>query len=132
MNVGWGAKETQFHGSEGKDAREKKVDIGTVTENDDGKVRISWRGDGQMFAVSFVTTANPCRKILVLSRSGVLYSTSENCPGLEHSLSWRPSGNLLATTVVKPNKHIVAFFEKNGLQHGEFSLRNDAEVIQEI
>ena len=25
VNIGWGAKETQFHGSEGKAAREKKV-----------------------------------------------------------------------------------------------------------
>ena len=32
-------------------------------------------------------------------------------------------GNLIASTVTKPNKHIVAFFEKNGLQHGEFKLR---------
>ena len=28
VNVGWGAKETQFHGSEGKAARAKKSDAG--------------------------------------------------------------------------------------------------------
>lgn len=101
-----------------------------MTEKDDGKVRISWRGDGQMFCVSFVTRENPRFRLLVLSRSSVLYSTSENCPGLEYSLAWRPSGNIIATTVVKPNKHVVAFFEKNGLQHSEFSLRKVAEVLE--
>lgn len=43
----------------------------------------------------------------------------------EHSLAWRPSGNLLAAAVRRPagNRHVVAFFEKNGLQHGELQLR---------
>ena len=55
MNVGWGAKETQFHGSEGKAARAVKKESGTLTDSDDRRVRISWRGDGEMVAVSYVT-----------------------------------------------------------------------------
>ena len=34
----------------------------------------------------------------------------------------RPSGSLLATSQRRPNKHDIAFFEKNGLRHGEFTL----------
>lgn len=34
----------------------------------------------------------------------------------------RPSGNLMASTQRKPNRHDVIFFERNGLQHGEFTL----------
>ena len=37
-------------------------------------------------------------------------------------LSNRPSGNLIASTERRPNKHEVIFFEKNGLRHGEFTL----------
>ena len=77
-----------------------QVETGTLTEHDDGQVRLSWRGDGQLFVVSYVTPTEPrCRRLRVLSREGAVYSTSEACPGLEHSLSWRPSGNLIAATV---------------------------------
>ena len=37
-------------------------------------------------------------------------------------ISYRPSGNLIASTQRRPNKHDVIFFEKNGLRHGEFTL----------
>lgn len=55
-------------------------------------------------------------------------------PGLEHPLAWRPSGNLIAGTqrfgfegggAGKSDRHDVVFFERNGLRHGEFSLRID-------
>ena len=41
MTVGWGKKETQFHGSEGKQAASKKVEITTdVLSTDDRRPRI--------------------------------------------------------------------------------------------
>lgn len=52
--------------------------------------------------------------------------------GLEESLAWRPSGNLIASTCLLPNKHIVAFFEKNGLRHGEFNLPENIKVLTGI
>jgi len=126
VNVGWGKKETQFHGKAGKESRVVAVESGKIMEGDDGTVRVSWRGDGQMFCVSYVMPGGEWgdsrRKLRVLDRSGSLYSTSEECPGLEWGLAWKPSGSLIATTVTKHGKHTVAFFEKNGLQHGEFVL----------
>ncbi len=65
-------------------------------------------------------------------RLGVLQTISEPVAGLEHTLCWRPSGNLIASTqrfgfegggVGKTGRHDVVFFERNGLRHGEFSLR---------
>lgn len=35
----------------------------------------------------------------------------------------RPSGNLISSSRRLPDKHEIIFFEKNGLRHGEFSLR---------
>ena len=56
VNVGWGKKETQFHGSAGKEAaKESKCSKNKgLSKNDDGKIRISWRGDGNFFVVSFI------------------------------------------------------------------------------
>lgn len=70
------------------------------------------------------------------ARDGTLSSTSEPVAGLEHVLSWRPSGNLIAGTQrfgtkLGPGlgkgpegKHDLVFFERNGLRHGEFGLRD--------
>ena len=38
VNLGWGKKETQFHGTEGKEARANKSERGDLTESDDLKV----------------------------------------------------------------------------------------------
>ncbi len=51
VNVGWGKKETQFHGSEGKEAAraaKTKRPLQPVAEDDDGKARAVWRDDGQV------------------------------------------------------------------------------------
>jgi len=67
----------------------------------------------------------------VYSRTAALQATSETVPGLEHAMSWRPSGNLIASCqrfgkhglgAGKEGRHDIVFFERNGLRHGEFGL----------
>ncbi|XP_030092760.1 elongator complex protein 1 isoform X1 [Serinus canaria] len=121
--LGWGKKETQFHGSEGKQAAHRKqTEVLPTSAWDDGRPRVTWRGDGQFVAVSAVCPETGARKVRVWSRELVLQSTSEPISGLEQALSWKPSGNLIASTQEKPNRHDVVFLEKNGLLHGEFTL----------
>ncbi|XP_035746671.1 elongator complex protein 1 isoform X2 [Egretta garzetta] len=121
--LGWGKKETQFHGSEGKQAAHRKQTEASRTSYwDDGKPRVTWRGDGQFVAVSAVCPETGARKVRVWNRELVLQSTNEPISGLEQALSWKPSGNLIASTQEKPNRHDVVFLEKNGLLHGEFTL----------
>lgn len=102
--------------------------------DDDRLPRISWRGDGAFFVVSSLESVEALdRRVLrVYDRQGVLQNTSEPVAGLEHGLSWRPSGNLIASTqrfgfegggVGREGRHDVVFFERNGLRHGEFALR---------
>uniref|UniRef100_A0A8D0GW18 Elongator complex protein 1 n=1 Tax=Sphenodon punctatus TaxID=8508 RepID=A0A8D0GW18_SPHPU len=117
VTVGWGKKETQFHGSEGKQAASQPA-----SPWDDRRPRVTWRGDGQYFAVSAVCPETGALKVRVWNRELVLQSTSEHVSGLEQALAWKPSGSLIASTQEKPNKHDVVFFEKNGLLHGEFTL----------
>ncbi|XP_066576528.1 elongator complex protein 1 isoform X2 [Amia ocellicauda] len=123
ITVGWGKKETQFHGSEGKQAaKQKTTDVLPALPWDDHRPRITWRGDGQFFAVSAVCPETGARKVRVWNRECILQSTSEAINGLEQALCWKPSGSLIAATQRKPNKHDVVFLEKNGLLHGEFTL----------
>ena len=66
--------------------------------DDDGKPRVSWRGDGEYFVTSSVE--DHVRKLRVWNRHGVLQAVSERVDALEHSLAWRPSGNWIARWVV--------------------------------
>ena len=56
---------------------------------DDRRPRASWRGDGQLFAVSAVCPQTGARRVRVWSREGVLQATSETLNGLEQALCWR-------------------------------------------
>jgi elongator complex protein 1 len=144
INVGWGSKQTQFHGSLGKAAAQAPAassltSVG-VSPDDDLLTRISWRGDGTLFVVSTVSpvavgaTSLRHRVLRVYNRDGLLQATAEAVPGLEHPLSWRPSGNLIVGVQRfgtfpgggkgREGRHDIVFFEKNGLRHGEFGLRH--------
>ncbi|KAF7721259.1 hypothetical protein EC973_004986 [Apophysomyces ossiformis] len=124
-SVGWGRKETQFHGSAGKQAALHKVDTSkfTVSEDDDHMPRVAWRGDGRLFTCSDIDPRKAARVIRVYNREGVLQNTSEPVDRLEHVLDWRPSGNLIVSSQRLPHRHDIVFLEKNGLRHGEFTLR---------
>ncbi|KPI43719.1 Elongator complex protein 1 [Cyphellophora attinorum] len=126
VSVGWGKKETQFQGKRAKALKDptlpETVDDGKPSPNDDGRVTISWRGDGQFFAVNSVVPGHR-RAIRVFSREAALDSASEPVDGLESALSWRPYGNLIAGIKRSQDKAEVVFFERNGLRHGQFDLR---------
>ncbi|RDB24885.1 Elongator complex protein 1 [Hypsizygus marmoreus] len=137
INVGWGSKQTQFHGSLGKSAAQAPVTTAIGSSPDDDTIpRISWRGDGAFFVVSALAPAvgNDLRRrtFRVYNREAALQSTSEPVAGLEHPLVWRPSGNLIVGTqrfgfegggAGREGRHDVVFFERNGLRHGDFGIR---------
>ncbi|XP_053611863.1 elongator complex protein 1 [Plodia interpunctella] len=127
ITVGWGKKETQFHGSEGKQAAIAKVEVSPdLNIQSESCVKITWRGDGRLYAVGF--SNNGIRQFKVFDREGQLQYTSEKQPGLESNLAWRPSGNVIATTQRLQDKYMVAFFEKNGLKHGGFTIPVNANT----
>ena len=136
VSVGWGKKETQFKGrGVAKALRDptvpEHVDEGTLSILDDGRVTISWRGDGQFVAVNSILDAELKRRIIrVYSRDGVLESVSEPVNGLEGTLSWKPSGQIIAGVQRQDERVDVVFFERNGLRHGDFSLRLDKEEMR--
>ncbi|KAM0715264.1 hypothetical protein Q7P37_008762 [Cladosporium fusiforme] len=128
VSVGWGKRETQFQGRGAKALRDPTVplhvDEGTLREGDDNRVSITWRGDGQFVAINGTITQDPKRRIIrFYSREGVLESVSEPVNYMGHALSWKPSGQLVAGIQHLQDRTDVIFFERNGLRHGEFSLR---------
>lgn len=146
VNVNWGSKATQFHGSLGKaaaaSANQPQAPVGS-SPDDDRRVRISWRGDAAFFVVSTLDAYDAAegavspearRVVRVYDRDTTLRATLEPTAGLEHVLSWRPSGNFIATSqrffgqesgfsgggIGRPGRHDVVFFERNGLRRLEY------------
>ncbi|XP_045501016.1 putative elongator complex protein 1 [Colias croceus] len=121
ITVGWGKKETQFHGSEGKEAAKAQNDATVDNEATvSDKILISWKYHGSLFAVGF--RMQGARRFKVFDKGGKLLYTSEKQPGVEPIIAWRPSGNFVATTQKLPDRYIVSFFEKNGLKHRDFEI----------
>jgi elongator complex protein 1 len=136
VSVGWGKKETQFRGKRARALQDptvpETVDEGVLSPFDDHSVTISWRGDGAYFAVN--TVEQGCRRMIrVYSRKGVLDSVTEPVDRLEGALSWRPSGNLIASIRRSgDNRAQVVFFERNGLRHGHFDLREGPQELDAL
>jgi elongator complex protein 1 len=133
VSVGWGRKETQFHGSAGKakPTTSSSSSLPSLGPDEDYIPRISWRGDGDYFCISTVDAAQEGRVLLFFNREAQLQNKSENVPNLEHALSWKPSGELIASSQKLSHKHDIVFFERNGLRHGEFTLRGgDTDSIR--
>ncbi|EPX74371.1 elongator subunit Iki3 [Schizosaccharomyces octosporus yFS286] len=129
ISVGWGRSETQFRGKRVRaqlrdPTLPEQIDEGKLSDVDDGKVNMCWRGDGAYVAINRIE-AGSRRAIRVYSREGVLDSISEPQDGHQSFLSWKPSGSVLASVQSSfgdANESKVIFFERNGLRHGEFSL----------
>ncbi|KAL1835666.1 hypothetical protein VTJ49DRAFT_6255 [Mycothermus thermophilus] len=133
VSVGWGKKETQFQGR-GAKARAlrdptipEKVDEGLPSDKDDGRCTISWRPDGAYVSVNF-QQEGVRRVVRVYNRDGELDSVSEPVDGLEGALSWGPEGSHIAAIQRRSDRVDVIYFERNGLRHGEFTLRAPADA----
>lgn len=126
VSVGWGKAETQFTGKRTKVLKDptmpNEADEGSLSEFDNTQTTISWRGDGAYVAINSITQHGPRRIIRIFTREGALDSVTEPVDGLEGTLSWKPTGNLLAGIQRLDNTVQVVFFERNGLRHGQFAL----------
>ncbi|XP_027837017.2 elongator complex protein 1 [Aphis gossypii] len=129
VNVGWGKKETQFHGSEGKDKRVVKEVIGDGDHSDDS-INICWRPDSLLFAIGFLDKVVNLRSIKIFNRDGILQYISEPLPGVEAVLSWKTTKELLSFSQHTNEKYFISFMEKNGLKHGDFEIPSTINVKQ--
>ncbi|KAG5513707.1 hypothetical protein PMAC_000745 [Pneumocystis sp. 'macacae'] len=135
VSVGWGRAETQFQGKRSKIPRDptipEKIDKGLLSDYDDKLTRLSWREDGTFVSLSRID-AEARRIIRVFARNGILDSVSQPVDYLESLLAWKPSGSVIASIQRKPKELDVIFFERNGLRHGEFSLKSSLSSEESI
>lgn len=117
VSVGWGKKETQFHGSAGKEAAKDKQKKLKANEFDSGRIVMTWRDDGQLFAVSFLHPKTKIRQFKTFDREGCLLHTSEQTSELGDCLVWKPSTNLVTTTTYSDDYVFFAYYERNGLKY---------------
>jgi len=132
VSVGWGRSETQFRGLRAKNAPRdptlpERVDEGILSQQDDQKTHLHWRADGEFLALSRIEREEGKpggrRVVRVYSRDGQIESFSEPIDGLEGTLSWRPSGQWIATVKRGTDDTAeIVFLERNGLRHGGFAL----------
>ncbi|KER22921.1 hypothetical protein T265_14754, partial [Opisthorchis viverrini] len=129
--LGWGKKETQFHGSLGKQAALANPEVSTsvVSVHDDGRYEVCWRDDGKYFVISYPdATLGNQRRIRIYAESGELFSTSNAVSNAEPGLCWRPRVQLITTIQRRPGRGLdVIFFETNAERHGEFELLNASQ-----
>ncbi|ORX39112.1 IKI3 family-domain-containing protein [Kockovaella imperatae] len=156
VNVGWGSKTTQFHGSLGKAAAKAPEASSSSASRpaslshptDSGEPVISFRGDAAFFAVSsldpYPSSDLARRQIRIYSSPAGskpnLSATSELLPGLEGPVSWRPSGNVISSLIRygyegggagNEGRWEVAMLERNGLRHGGFPLREAKDTWEQ-
>ena len=126
-HVGWGKKETQFHGTAGKAAAHKTAPSvlgrSPLESPQHHDINITWRPDGEYFAVNFVTEDQAERRIHIYDQDGTLQNISEPIVALEAPMSWRDAPSLITSSQCRSDGHYIIFLERNGLQHGEFALR---------
>ena len=123
--VGWGRKETQFHGSAGKAAATADTSVKAVwSDSENQAILMAWRNDGQVLAVSLPLESS--RRILFFNyppSGAALAPVAISEPvagGLDPTLAW--AGDLVASSAVHPSgRQEILFFERNGLRHGEFT-----------
>ncbi|CAH8560016.1 unnamed protein product [Heterobilharzia americana] len=136
VSLGWGKKETQFHGSEGKEAALTKPVLPVInTQYDDGRFEVAWRDDGLYFAVSWLDpSAENRRRIRVYNDSGELFSTTEITNIISPGLCWRPRVQLITTVQRREGRGLdIIFFESNAQRHGEFELlKGESEKYYQV
>lgn len=115
--VGWGSANTQFRGSEGKLKPDTKTEVKIIQ---DRLPRITWRGNGEMFAVNYWHDGKRTFKVFELPCTPIF--ECEDMPGLQCPIAWRPEGNMIANPVCVDGKTSICIFEKNGYKRFQFPI----------
>lgn len=155
VGVGWGSKETQFFGLDGRPSKEKSTNrtrddqppidiVEAILSTEDycknvEKFRTSheldWHGDGRLL-VTLTKLHNDKHQIKVWNRNLELQFMSDQLYYMETGLvSWIPNGQYICCAQrLSDGKQDVTLFERNGLVHQRFSLpmKNSHILISQL
>lgn len=157
VGVGWGSKETQFFGLDGRPAREQKQDqvielsperlsevekiksnpkFQKFRETKELETIIDWRGDGQFLATLTYISESDRHILKIWNRNMELQYMSEKLISLERGiLNWVPNGQYVCCAQRRDDTiNEIIMFEKNGLVHQRFTLPRmlDKLFIREV
>ena len=145
VGVGWGSKETQFFGLDGRPSKEKESknkivlseqELATTEEIEssetfmkfrDSQQRntvIDWRGDGQYLATLTLIPENGKHYLKVWNRNLELQYMSEQLFDIEQGLlSWIPNGQYICCAQRRERRiNEIVMFERNGMVHQRLTL----------
>ena len=100
---------------------EEKEKVGKIES-----IKMSWRGDAKFFVTNSIEEGGES-VMRVWERSCSLSATSRGNKGMSGNVCWMPSGSIIASSQLT-HVHQIIFFEKNGLRHYEFDLREKEPV----
>lgn len=118
--VGWGSADTQFRGSEGK--LKKQLQVEQQQKSIEDKIaRITWRGNGEMFAVNYWKDGGRRTFKVFQQNCKALYECVE--VSLDCVIAWRPEGNMIANSMLlQDDAYGICIFEKNGYKRFDLPL----------
>uniref|UniRef100_A0A6G1SMY3 Elongator complex protein 1 n=1 Tax=Aceria tosichella TaxID=561515 RepID=A0A6G1SMY3_9ACAR len=145
VGVGWGSKETQFFGLDGRPSKERRTEDKIVLDPDEldrvakietsdifkqfrGKQErstvVDWRGDGQYLATLTYIPETAKHYLKVWNRNLDLQYMSEQLVTMERGLlSWIPNGQYVCCAQRRDDRiNEIAMFEKNGMVHQRVTL----------
>lgn len=106
------------------------VFIVQVKPVEDVTPRITWRGNGEMFAINY--WRNNCRTFKVFECNCNPLYEGESTRGLQSAIAWRPEGNMIASCIQLNDRYSIVIFEKNGFKRFTFPLVYDACEVKEL
>lgn len=145
VGVGWGSKETQFFGLDGRPSKEQQMkssiilddeelaklekiesssDYKKFLEKQEKSTVVDWRGDGQYLATLTYLSDTNKHYLKVWNRNLELQYMSEQLVDIEPGLlAWIPDGRYICCAQ-RRDKMIneIVMFEKNGMVHQRVSL----------
>lgn len=145
VGVGWGSKETQFFGLDGRPSKERGTKDQAVIDGNELKeieviessgvfagfrqphlknTVIDWRGDGHFLATLIYIVDTDKHYLKVWNRNLELQYMSEQLVTVERGLlSWVPNGHYICLAQHRDRRvNEIALFEKNGMVHQRITL----------
>ena len=146
VGVGWGSKETQFFGLDGRPSKEREdknkvvlsdgeieksnlithsdTFINQMQSNRNKSSVIDWREDGQMLATLTAIPDTDKHYLKIWNRNLKLQHMSEQLVTIERGiLRWIPNGQFVCCAQRRDMRvNEIAMFEKNGMVHQRITL----------
>ncbi|KAG5861018.1 hypothetical protein JTB14_000660 [Gonioctena quinquepunctata] len=128
--VGWGSQNTQFRGPKQKDSKEAEEKCEVEQLLLDGPPRISWRGNGELFAINYCFVGKRYLKVFDSDLNPL--NQSEEYMNLCEPVAFMGQGQRIACCSIKNDVNELVIFEKNCKVKEVYDLHEVKGKIQNL